>query len=71
MAAPALAPHHMLPATLLGYLAVIRAHGAALHRGGAHPLVGREVEWDIIRPFQGTWLGLWRGQGARGGLRAW
>lgn len=59
---PRLVPNHTLPATSLAYLAAIRAHRAALHLGqwrGAHPLVGREVEWDIIWPFQGHWPCLW------------
>lgn len=60
-AALTLTPSRTLPATLLAYLAAIRGHRTALHMGqwgGAYPLLGREVEWDVIWPFQGHWAGL-------------
>lgn len=60
-AALTLTPSRTLPATLLAYLAAIRGHRTAFHmgqRGGAYPLLGREVEWDVIWPFQGHWAGL-------------
>lgn len=60
-------PQALLPAPLLAYLAAIRALDVGRRGRGTHPLVGRQAEWGVIRPFQGHGLGLWK---VRAGLRA-